>query len=61
MPVSLNQRSMPKPLSWNLNIDSTIVVVTGSMTIGSVMVQLVNRLGLFICLFVYIIINIFYK
>jgi hypothetical protein len=52
---------MPKPLSWNLNIDSTIVVVTGSMTIGSVMVQLVNRLGLFVCLFVYIIINIFYK
>jgi kindlin 2 len=44
MPVSLNQRSMSKPLSWNLNIDSTIVVVNGSMTIGSVMVQLVNRL-----------------
>jgi hypothetical protein len=49
MPVSLNQRSIPKPLSWNLTIDSTIVVVTGSMTIGSVMVQLVNRLGLFVC------------
>lgn len=44
MPISLNQRSLPKPLSWNLNIDSTIVVVNSSMTIGSVMVQLVNRL-----------------
>jgi hypothetical protein len=51
MPISLNQRSIPKPLSWNLNIDSTIVVVTGSMTIGSVMVQLVNRLGLFASFF----------
>ncbi|CAF3903125.1 unnamed protein product, partial [Rotaria sp. Silwood1] len=41
---SVNQPSIPKPLSWNLIIDSTIVVVTGSMTIGSVMVQLVNCL-----------------
>ena len=45
MPVSLGQRSIPSPLSWNLTIDSTIVVVTGSMSIGTVMVQLVNRLG----------------
>ncbi|CAF4877551.1 unnamed protein product, partial [Rotaria sp. Silwood1] len=44
MPISVNQPSIPKPLSWNLIIDSTIVVVTGSMTIGSVMVQLVNCL-----------------
>jgi hypothetical protein len=53
MPVSLNQRLLPKPLAWNLNIDSTIVVVTGSMTIGSVMVQLVNHLGLSYLLFLF--------
>ena len=53
MPISVNQRSIPKPISWNLTIDSTIVAVTGSMTIGSVMVQLVNHLGSFIvCFFV---------
>ncbi|CAF2520965.1 unnamed protein product [Rotaria sp. Silwood2] len=46
MPISLNQPSIPKPLSWNLTIDSTTVVVTGSMTIGSVMVQLVNCLDI---------------
>ncbi|CAF0993378.1 unnamed protein product [Adineta steineri] len=46
MPTSLNQRSVPKSLSWSLTIDSTIVVVNGSMTIGSVMVQLVNRLDI---------------
>ena len=43
MPISLNQRTLPKPLSWNLNIDSTNILVNSSMTIGSVMVQLVNR------------------
>ncbi len=53
MPVSLNQRPIPKPLSWNLTINSTTVVVNGSMTIGSVMVQLVNRLGLFFSLVVF--------
>ena len=42
-----NQRAIPQPLSWNLTIDSTTLLVNGSMTVGSVMVQLVNRLGLF--------------
>ncbi|CAF0861801.1 unnamed protein product [Rotaria sordida] len=46
MPIPLNQPSIPKPLSWNLTIDSTTIVVTGSMTIGSVMVQLVNCLDI---------------
>ena len=45
MPISMNSPSIPKPLSWNLNVDSTIIVVTSSMTIGSVMIQLVNQLG----------------
>ena len=45
MPVALGQPSIPSPLSWNLTIDSTTLVVTGSMSIGTVMVQLVNRLG----------------
>lgn len=48
MPVSLSQRSMPPPLSWNLTIDSTVLVVHGSMTVGAVMVQLVNHLGSFL-------------
>ncbi|CAF0782376.1 unnamed protein product [Adineta ricciae] len=39
-----NQRAIPQPLSWNLTIDSTTLLVNGSMTVGSVMVQLVNRL-----------------
>jgi hypothetical protein len=61
MPSSLNQqRAMPKPLSWNLHIDSTIVVVTGSMTVGSVMVQLVNRLGSFLFFFRYRLINLLF-
>ncbi|CAF3235936.1 unnamed protein product [Rotaria socialis] len=46
MPVPLSQPSIPRQLSWSLMIDSTAVVVTGSMTIGSVMVQLVNRLDI---------------
>ncbi|CAF1605580.1 unnamed protein product [Rotaria magnacalcarata] len=46
MPIPLSQPSIPRQLSWNLMIDSTAVVVTGSMTIGSVMVQLVNRLDI---------------
>ena len=45
MPVSLEQRLVAKPPSWNLTIDSTVVIVKGSMTIGSVMGQLVHRLG----------------
>jgi hypothetical protein len=45
MPVSLGERFVPDPLPWNLTIDSTVVVVTGSMSIGTLMVQLVNRLG----------------
>ena len=45
MPVALGQPSIPSPLSWNLTIDATTLVVTGSMSIGTVMVQLVNRLG----------------
>jgi len=45
MPVSLGQRSIIDPNSWNLTIDSTVIVVTGSMSIGTLMVQLVNCLG----------------
>ena len=45
MPVSLEQGFVAKPPSWNLTIDSTVVIVKGSMTIGSVMGQLVHRLG----------------
>ncbi|CAF2936561.1 unnamed protein product [Rotaria sp. Silwood2] len=44
MPILSGQRSIPTPLSWNLTIDSTVVVVTGSMSIGALMVQLVNQL-----------------
>ncbi|CAF1166593.1 unnamed protein product [Rotaria sordida] len=44
MPISLGQRSIPSPLSWNLTIDSTVIVVTGSMSIGTLIVQLVNQL-----------------
>ena len=45
MPILLQQPTIPNPLSWNLTVDSTVLVVTGSMSIGTVMVQLVNRLG----------------
>jgi hypothetical protein len=45
MPILLEQKLIPSPLSWNLTIDSTVVVVTGSMSIGTLMVELVNRLG----------------
>jgi hypothetical protein len=45
MPVSLEQQWIPSPLSWSLKIDSTAVVVTGSMSIDTVIVQLVNGLG----------------
>jgi hypothetical protein len=45
MPVSLGQRSILNPLSWNLTIDSIVIAVTGSMSIGTLMVQLVNCLG----------------
>ncbi|CAM4941863.1 unnamed protein product [Rotaria socialis] len=44
MPVSQWQRSIASELSWNLTIDSTAIVVTGSMSIGTVIMQLVNRL-----------------
>ncbi|CAF4136359.1 unnamed protein product, partial [Rotaria magnacalcarata] len=44
MPVSQWQRSMARELSWNLTIDSIAIVVTGSMSIATVMMQLVNRL-----------------
>ncbi|CAF0869949.1 unnamed protein product [Rotaria sp. Silwood1] len=44
MPIPLGQRSIPSPSSWNLTIDSTVLVVTGSMSIGALMVQLVNQL-----------------
>ncbi len=45
MPLSVGQRSTPTPISWSLTIDSKMVVVTGSMSIGALIVQLINHLG----------------
>lgn len=45
MPISLGRKLTPSTVAWNLSIDSTIMTVTGSMSIGAVMVLLVNHIG----------------
>ncbi|CAF1354711.1 unnamed protein product [Adineta steineri] len=46
MSISIGQRSQSSQPSWNLTIDSRIVVVTGSMSIGAVIAQFMNYLDM---------------
>ncbi|CAF1383886.1 unnamed protein product [Adineta steineri] len=46
MSISIGQRSQSSQPSWNLTIDSKIVVVTGSMSIGAVIAQFMNYLDM---------------
>ncbi|UJR35753.1 hypothetical protein I4U23_028502 [Adineta vaga] len=44
MPISIGQRSVTDLPSWNLAIDSKVLLVTGSMSIGTIIIHLMTYL-----------------